>query len=175
MSNSNGGKFVLDIETSCFLPWQGKIILIGVMNVSNKEIRIFQDQDEMELLIRLFKYYEQERFEEIIGFNLPYDLRYIFIKCLQYKIPANGFFTLKQTDIMTILKDLGINNSFNKPGTLDDWAQTILGKKKTFQNHQIPGLYLNNRIVDIIKYNKNDLILTYELWQRIQTTMGEQF
>mgnify|MGYP006280974531 CR=1 FL=1 len=162
---------IIDIESTSFKPWQGKIICIGTKNIKTGEIKVFHDQNEKEILIRLFKYHNEEQFKKYIGFNLGFDIRFIFGKCLQYQLPTNGFFLTRQTDLLTILRDVGMPNTLNKAGTLDQWVKSVLGKQKTYPNHLIPDLYLSNRIQDIIEYNKNDLEITFELWQRIQKVL----
>jgi DNA polymerase elongation subunit (family B) len=160
-------KCILDIETTDFFPWSGRIICIGIKDTDTGAIQIFQDAHEETLIMQFLKYFNKQDYSEIIGFNLPYDLRYIFAKCLQYKLPSHDFFSKQQKDLMMILKNVKGGYNFNKPGTLGDWSKTLLGKKKLFDNLQVPGLYREGRINDIIKYNRNDLELTYELWKRI--------
>ncbi|GAG39009.1 unnamed protein product, partial [marine sediment metagenome] len=136
------------------------------------EIKIFQDEHEETLIMQFLKYFNKKNYNEVIGFNIPYDLRYIFAKCLKYRIPANGFFSLKQTDLMMILKNVKQGYNFNQPGKLNDWTKTIFGKQKLYQNTEIPELYRRGRIKDIIEYNTQDLQLEYELWKRITFVLG---
>jgi DNA polymerase elongation subunit (family B) len=158
---------VIDIETTNFEPWSGKIICIGIKDIYSGETQVFQDEHEESMLIQFLQYFNKKSFREIIGFNIPYDMRYIFAKCVQYKIPTNRLFSIRQTDLMMILKSVTGGYNFNQPGTLDDWTQALLGRKKLFHNIQIPELYRAGRIQDIIEYNINDLELTHELWKRI--------
>jgi len=163
---------VIDIETTSFQPWQGKIICIGIKDIYSGKTQVFQDEHQEAMLIQFLQNFNKNNYNEIIGFNLSYDMRYIFAKCLQYRIPINGFISKRQTDLMTILKSVKKGYSYNTPGTLDDWAQSLLGKRKLFHNTQIPELYKQGRINDIIEYNINDIELTYELWKRIDLVMG---
>lgn len=160
-------KCVLDIETTSFQPWSGRIICIGIKDTNTGKISIFQNKDEETILLQFFKYLNKKNFSEIIGYNLGFDVRFLFAKCLQYKLPSHDFFSKQQTDLMMILKNVKGGYNFNKPGTLDEWAQSILGKRKLFHNYQIPQMYRQGRIQDIVNYNKNDLEITYELWKRI--------
>ena len=137
MLNNTKNALVLDIETTSFEAWTGRLIAIGTKDLNNNEIRVFQDEHEESMLIQFFKYLNKNKYSEIIGYNVAYDLRFIFVKCIQYKIPANGFFSIKKTDIMMILKNINGGYNFNKPGTLDDWAKALLGKKKLFNNIKI--------------------------------------
>jgi len=72
---------------------------------------------------------------------------------------------------MMILKGVNRGYNFNQPGTLNEWAIFLLGKSKLFENTQIPQLYQQGRIQEIIEYNKNDLELTHKLWKRVKIVL----
>ena len=171
MSKINENKCVIDIECTSFNPWEGRLICIGVLDVNNGETKVFQDSHEETLLIEFLKYYNKKDFQEIIGYNITYDTRFIFAKCLKYSIPANQFFSAYQTDVMMILKSVKKGFNFNIPGTLDEWSKSVLGRKKLFHNTEIPELFQQGRISDIIEYNIVDLEITYELWKRIRSVL----
>lgn len=167
----NNNKCILDIETTSFQPWSGRIICIGVKDISSGEIQVFYDENEESLLLQFFRHINKKQYSEIIGYNIAFDMRFIFARCLLYKLPTNGFFNKTQTDLMMILKNVRKSYNFNQPGTLDDWAKALLGKKKLFDNTKVPELYSQGRIMDLIEYNQNDLELTYELWKRIKIVL----
>jgi hypothetical protein len=72
---------------------------------------------------------------------------------------------------MMILKSVKKGFNFNTPGTLDEWSKSVLGRKKLFHNTEIPELFQQGRISDIIEYNIVDLELTFELWKRIRSVL----
>ncbi len=164
-------KCILDIETTSFQPWSGRIICIGVKDISNGEIQVFYDGNEESLLIQFFRHINKKQYDEIIGYNLAFDMRFIFARCLLYKLPTNGFFNKTHTDIMMTLKNVRKSYNFNQPGTLDDWSKALLGKNKLFDNTKVPELYNQGRLKELIEYNQNDLELTYELWKRIKIVL----
>ncbi|MCK4827840.1 hypothetical protein KA005_69570, partial [bacterium] len=55
----------------------------------------------------------------------------------------------------------------------NQWASYLLGEQKLYNNRQIPQLYLDGKIREIIEYNRKDVELTYKLWQRIQQVFGD--
>jgi DNA polymerase elongation subunit (family B) len=168
-----GKKTILDIETTAFIPWEpGRIIVIGHKDLQTNKTTTYYDQDEKTLLKEYIENFEKEKYTEIIGFNVNYDLRFILSRLLQYNISAPLFMHAKPTDLMAILKGPLLELNFNKCGTLNQWSQLILQKTKLFYNTEIPNLYQQGRIQDILRYNENDLELTYELYQRIQNVMG---
>ena len=164
-------KCILDIETTSFEPWSGKIICIGVKDTDDGETKVFYDEHEESLLLLFFRHMNKKQYREVIGYNLSFDMRFIFARCLKYRLYANGFFNKKQTDLMHILKNVNRGFNYNQPGTLNDWSQALLGKSKLFENTMVPELYKEGRIEDLIEYNRNDLELTYELWRRIRVVL----
>lgn len=166
-------KCILDIETTSFIPWEkGKIICIGIKDVDSGEVVVFQDENEEALLIQFFQYFNKMNFREVIGFNISFDVRFLFSRCLLYSLPARNFFAITHVDLMMILKGVNKGYNFNQPGTLNEWSIYLFGKSKLFENTQIPQLYRQGRIEEIIEYNKNDLELTYKLWQRIKLVLN---
>lgn len=165
-------KCIIDIETTSLNPWEGRIICIGLKDIQSGDAIVFQDDHEYTMLMRFFEYFNRRKFNEIIGFNIDFDLRFLTAKALKYKITsANGFFTATSTDVMAILNRYKRLNSTFRWGTLDEWSRFLLGKGKTINGASIPELYRQRRIEEIVKYNENDVEITYELWQCIHTIM----
>jgi len=165
-------KCILDIETTGFNPWAGRIICIGIKSIDSDEVTVFYDDHEETMLVRFLQYFSKNNFREIIGFNIGFDIRYILGRCLRYRIPANGFFTATSTDLMRALNGFKRTYNFNRPGTLDEWARFLLGKGKLLNNASIPALYRQGRIAEILRYNKNDVQITFEIWERTNSVLG---
>jgi len=166
-------KCIIDIETTTFIPWDcGRIICIGIKNIQTKEIKIFQHKNEESLLMEFLRYFQRHLFEAIIGYNISYDIRFLFSRCLKYNLPAPQLFNCKKIDLMKILKSVNGGYDYNKPGTLDQWSRFLFSKSKTYSNTEIPDLYKTGMIDEIIAYNQNDLELTYQLWKRINNIIG---
>ena len=171
-TNCKHKKCILDIETTSFTPWEpGRIICIGIKDVESGAITVFHDKNEEALLIQFFQYFNKMNYREIIGYNISFDIRFIFSRCLLYKVPACNFFAITYVDLMMILKGVNKGYNFNQPGTLNEWSIFLFGKGKLFENTQVPLLYQQGRIQEIIEYNENDLELTYTLWKRIKVVL----
>jgi uncharacterized protein YprB with RNaseH-like and TPR domain len=165
-------KCVLDIETTGFNPWSGKIICIGIKDVDSNDVTIFHDDHEETLLIRFLQYFNKNNFREVIGFNVGFDVRYIIARCLRYRIPADVFLTANYVDLMRVLNGFKRLANFGRPGTLDEWSRFLLGRGKLLNNASVPALYHQGRITEILEYNKNDVEITYEIWKRINSVFG---
>ena len=162
---------VLDIEAECAFPTDGRIICIGLLEAENGTHHIFYDKHEEVLVRRFINYFNRQEFAKIIGFNIAYDHRYIFSKCLKYRIPLGRFFHAGIVDIMHLLKNVKNTYCFNKPGTLNQWSTYLFGEGKLLQNSSVPLLYREGKIASIIEYNRKDLELTLRLWERINLVL----
>jgi len=162
-------KCVIDIETNGD-PWTGRIISIGIMDVNSREITIFYEENEEILLMHFLQFFNKNGFNHIIGFNVSYDIRFIFSKCLKYRLTANGFFKAPTTDLMVLLKKINTSFSYNRPGQLSEWGK-LIGKNKMLKSAPVPILFQQKKMDEILAYNKNDLELTYELWKRIRLVL----
>ncbi len=164
---------MIDIETTSLNPWEGRIICVGIKDVESGKTLVFQDDNECAMLMRFFEYFNSRKYDEVIGFNVDFDLRFLTAKALKYKITsANGFFAANATDVMAILNRYKRLNSTFRWGTLDEWSRFLLGKGKLLNGASVPELFNQKRIHEIVKYNENDVEITYELWQCIHSIMG---
>lgn len=154
-----------------FFPIFNHIFRYNCRNTKTKKINVFHYEKEEILLIQFLQYFNKHHFQQVIGYNISYDVRFIFSRCLKYNLAAPAFFKSKKVDLMRILKSVNGGYDFNKPGTLDQWCQYLFNKSKTYNNIEIPSLYELGRIDDILSYNKNDLKLTYNLWKRITSVL----
>jgi len=152
-------KCVIDIETEGLEPWKDRIICIGVRDTDNPKTIVFFDEDEKAVLEGFVKYYLKKGFNEVIGFNVNFDIRFIFAKCLKYEIPAPGLFNSTFTDVMDNVRSVKRIYSYNKPGKLEQWLQFLFERRE---------------FTRIIQYNKQDVDMTYELWKRIRMVLCQK-
>lgn len=166
-------KCIIDIETESLDPKEGRIICIGIKEIENGESKVFYDENEEQLLRRFLDYFHNKGFNEIIGYNILFDLRYIFARCLKYNIYSNGFFRSLHVDLMMIMKSVKNVFSMNRPGTLEEWSQFLFGESKLETGESVPQLFSNGEIQRILDYNLKDVELTYLLWKRIQEVLSD--
>jgi hypothetical protein len=69
---------------------------------------------------------------------------------------------------MTIMKSVRRIYCYNKPGTLEEWVEFIFDDGKMPLSDSVSKLYEKGRLTDILNYNKQDVELTYRLWERVQ-------
>jgi DNA polymerase III epsilon subunit-like protein len=159
---------VLDIETTGLEPWNERVVCIGVRGVMDSDkTEVFFCEDEKQLLERFLAFFRRGGFTEIIGYNLNFDVRFIFGRCLVHEISAPYFFNCAFTDTMDNVRAVRKMYSYNKPGKLDDWLQCIFGIGKLEKGDAIKDMFERRKFTRIINYNKNDVEMTFRLWKRI--------
>lgn len=161
---------VIDIETEGLSPIDGRIICIGIKDVDNGSVIVFFDNDEKRMLIDFFDFFSKKCFREIIGYNVLFDIRFIFARALKYDLDAQGFFNCDFNDLMSIMKSVKNVWSLNRPHTLDEWSQLVFGNGngKIELKMSVAELFRNGLIDKIIEYNKHDVELTCNLWKRVE-------
>ncbi len=166
---------IIDVESTADL-WSGRLVCIGVMNIDSKdkEIRIFAGESEETLLMDFLKYYNENKFNVIIGYNTIWDFRYIISRCLKYRLRAEAFYRAHCVDLMMVLKTFGKGFNYNELGTLDSWSKLLTGRGKLVTDAPVPVLFQRGDIDQIVAYNKTDLKLTYMLYDRLNTVMGSE-
>jgi hypothetical protein len=172
MMNSGRKKCVLDIEVTDYLPWRGQIIVVGIMDIQTGETRVFHECREESLLLQFIRFFDKCGFEEVIGYNVGFDLRYLFVKCLRYQLRAQSLLSAQQTDLMLIMKGTSEPLNYNRCGKFGHWTNSLMGEVRSLQHTSISELYREGRIRDIIEQNRRDLELTYRLWRRISFVTG---
>lgn len=165
-------KCVIDIETESLDPKEGRIVCIGAKDVDSGRTEVFHNEDEKQMLEYFLKYYHEMQFGEIIGYNILFDFRFIFARCLKHGIKSNGFFKSVIIDLMHIMKSVRHIYSYNKAGTLDEWSNFLFESGKIQLPDNMKELYSQGRLSEIIEYNRKDVELTFRLWQRIQEVLA---
>lgn len=163
---------IIDIETESLDPKEGRIICVGAKDTETGKTTVFYHDNEKEMLRAFLEYYKRKEFNEIVGYNILFDIRFIFAKCLRYGLAANGFFSSTFTDLMSIMRSVRRIYCYNKPGTLEEWIEFVFDDGKMPLSDSIGKLYEKGRITDILNYNKRDVELTYRLWERVEKVLN---
>lgn len=167
---------VVDIETTSLQPHEGRIICICAKDTTRNRTYTFQADNEEEMLRQFIDFHQAREIEAVIGYNVLFDIRYLFARCLLHQINGQGFFQQRYEDLMSILKSVGYRYSTNDPGSLEDWTKLLFNEDKLLRNENVPQLYEQGETERICQYCHSDVELTSKLWNRIQeTTEVEQF
>lgn len=169
-------KLVLDIETTGIMPFDSRVICMSAMDVTNPDsIVTFQDENEEKMINDFITFFESHQFNQIIGYNTDFDYRFVFTKCMKYGVRAVSFAEAKIVDVMDFMKKAKTDYvpTMNKSGTLEEWAEYILGRTKSLTIEQIFDLWEKREIDPVINYNREDVMMVFELWMLIQYVRGE--
>ena len=163
---------ILDIEAENGSPREGRILCIGTFDVDRSKTIVFTDELERYIIERFVRYFNYRKFEQIIGYNLPFDLRFIFAKCMKYGIDGGLLFKARTVDLMRIMKSINGMPSMNRPGKLGEWGEYLFGFGKLKKACSVNKLFQQKRFSEMVDYNKQDLKLTYLLWRRSEMVLN---
>jgi len=165
---------IIDIETTGSNPWDSRITVIGALDINRPgDPQFFYGKDEKVIVEKFMKWFDENGFNEIIGYNVSFDHRFIFSRMLRYMIPSGAFSWANLYDLMSVMKQvqMAFVYGFNKPGSLGEWGKYLFNLDKTLTFEEILKAWEDGRINDIIEHNARDLELTYLLWVDVQYVM----
>lgn len=164
---------VVDIETTGINPWDSRIVCIGAVDPAEPDdIKVFFDLDEAKVLRDFIDWFNSKAFNQIVGYNVGFDLRFIFAKCMQYRIQCGQFANADLFDIMQVMQQVKQKFVYGrqKPGRLDVWAQLLLGEKKLGTGEDVLKWFEKKKYSKIIKYSKKDVEIELKLYALILWT-----
>jgi len=168
---------VLDMETTGALPWESKIICIGAKDASlfDQPPTVFFDEDEKVMVTDFLNWFRSGGFNEIIGYNVSFDFRFIFSRCMFYQIQAPEFFAADLYDLMNVMKQVKQEYvfGFNKPGSLEDWIFFLWGESKAMTTEELLTAYAKKEYEPIIDYCRQDVEYEFTLWLLSQYVLAQ--
>lgn len=167
---------VVDIETTGFNPWESRIICIGAADISDPDnIVVFHDMDEAKMLNAFLTWFNARDMNQIIGYSVAFDYRFIFYKAMQHRIRCGAWsrstlFDLRQ--IMAQVKEAFVYKP-GKSGSLAVNAEALLGEKKLMTGEDVLLAWEQKRINDIIDYCRKDVDIELLLYALVLWTKEE--
>lgn len=159
---------VIDCETTGLDPLTNRIICIGVcyqsLEFKNKKIAVvFQNFDEKKMLEEFWEFIDKTfkdlNFIFFVGFNIEFDIRFIYLRSLFYKLKIKKFL-----HIIDVMKVLGCGQ-WRAEGTLKDYADffKIENGAPHIDGSKVPALYEEGKIDLIVEYCESDVLITSQL------------
>jgi len=168
-----GQTLVYDLESTGLSPWEDEIICIGVWDSESEEVQVFWEDSEEETVRRFVKFVRRNGFDEVVGFNVSFDNRFVMAKCLKYQIPIGFFFNAEESpyhrDLMQELRNPVNMYSSNNSGGLDDWTSYLFEDNKEEENGDVPRLYEKGEFERIECYCRADVLRTKDLFLRMRS------
>jgi len=167
----NVRELVLDIETNGLEPYKSRVVCIVAKDLEREKVYSFQDEDEEQMLEKFLQFYGRRNFNCIIGYNILFDIRFIFARSLLHKVDGRGFFRTEYEDLMAVMKQVGYRYSSNNSGGLEDWIKLFFGEEKLMENGSVPEKYEKGKIDEIVEYCEQDVEVTAKLWKRVNSVV----
>lgn len=168
---------ILDIESTGLYPWDSKLICTGVLDVETvtvpddiaKNTIVFQDQEEALQVKAAIDWLTANGITEFIGYNVAFDYRFIFTKCMRYGLKCPAFVHAQLYDVMQVMEQ--VKQAFvygnNRAGSMGQWQEYLFGTTKLLDYEGILKAYKEGRIDVIVEYNKQDIKTIYDMWALI--------
>ena len=159
-------QLIVNIETTGFRPWKHRIIAIGYQDpmVPNEPPNVIMFDDEKQIIEALFTVVKEGKYNELVGYGLSFDFRFLFIKAMFYNIDASEFFDMDLFDLMQVaakvkmafvykpqqppkLSELAdylwnFPKAFSDTDMIKFWASGDLEKVRQFTSEQITRIFL---------------------------------
>jgi len=170
-------ELIINIETTGVLPFESNAFSIAYIDLSaaTPEVVVMINDNEEELINEFLDWFDAQNFTRIVGYNVSFDHRFIFTKACRYRKVANKWANIQQRDIMQILKQVqeAFVFGFNKPGTLDEWGNELLGYGKLAPQEDMLKAFLAQDWDYVLAYSSRQVQLTYDLYALLRYCSGE--
>jgi len=170
--------WVLDIETTGLRPWNSRIIVIGLKDL--KDLKrpevLFFDLDEEELMKSFVKFIKLIKPTQLVGWNLGFDMKFIFHKLCNYRLELKELQDAKIYDLGDVYRR-GTERriwTFQKLDKLNDVAKALLDREKLLTFRQILNAWKRKDYDLILEHNVNDLQIIADLWILAQWALGKK-
>jgi len=159
---------IINIETTAVLPWESRIIMIGVLNPNAlaPETMNFYGETEEETLQEFLDFFENSPYTRLVGYNVSFDKRFIYTVCQKYRKEAKKFRAMPLQDLMQIQKQVEEEFvfGFNKPGTLEQWSTYLFGTAPYAPQKQVWAWFKEGNWDEVANFNSNKLAKAYGLY-----------
>ncbi|KKL89152.1 hypothetical protein LCGC14_1917520, partial [marine sediment metagenome] len=161
-------ELIINIETTGALPWESQLVVIGVLdpNALEPQAMNFVQKDELSTIGEFLEWFEQSPYTTIVGYNVAFDYRFIYVVCQKYRLESRKWIQAKLYDLMQQQKQ--VKNQFvpgfNKAGTLEQWSTYLFGSKPYAPQKQVFKWIEEGNVEEIINFNSDKLAKAYGLW-----------
>lgn len=168
---------VWDIETSGTDLFSSRVILCSMWDINKPKselVRLFA-QDEEELYKEIAAYFNEEKPDIIVGYNISFELRFAASRMMRYQIQCPGLWNAVPFEEMDIGKKGTMKSlsSTQASGTLEEWETYLFNDTKPYTIEECFEGLRQGRITEL--YIRNSLCTTVEgdLYKAYIYTMGQ--
>ena len=170
-------ELIINIETTTANPWEGRIICIGVLdpNVSEPQALNFIQETEQDTINEFVDWYEAQGFEELVGYNVGFDYRFLYVVCQKYRRQAPNFMQAALYDLMNQQEQVkaAFVPGYRQSGSLEDWATYLFGMAPYAPQEKVWEWFEQGNVDEIVNYNSDKLVKSYFLFVVDKLVKGE--
>jgi len=168
---------VINIETTGIYPFNSRITNIGCLDPSDPDNPVFFfDVDEEKMLKEFLSWFESRGYNQLVGYNVSFDYRFLFAKCLRYRIQVPVWPSLDLLDLAQIMQQVkqAFVFGYNKPGTLDAWTEYLFGIRPPMTQKEAMEAFEKKKYDLVRGYNEYKVVAAYSLYTLILYVEGGQ-
>ena len=161
-------ELIINLETTSTLPWEGRIVVIGVLDPNALEPMAinFIQESELATIDEFLAFWEQSSYTTLVAYNVAFDYRFIYAVLQKYRKTSARWLQAKLYDLMQQQKQVkdSFVPGFNKPGTLEQWSTYLFGSQPYAPQKQVFKWIEQGNIEEIVNFNSDKLVKAYGLW-----------
>ena len=161
-------ELIINIETTGTLPWESRIVVIGVLdpNALEPQAMNFIQDSELATIDEFLAFWENSPYTTLVAYNVAFDYRFIYAVLQKYRKTSARWLQAKLYDLMTQQKQ--VKNEFvpgfNKTGTLEQWSTYLFGSQPYAPQKQVFKWIEEGNTEEIVNFNSDKLAKAYGLW-----------
>lgn len=161
-------ELIINLETTSTLPWEGRIVVIGVLdpNVLEPQAMNFIQDSELATIDEFLAWFQTSPYTTLISYNVAFDYRFIYAVLQKYRKTQARWTELFLYDLMQQQKQVknAFVPGFNKPGTLEQWSTYLFGSVPYAPQKQVFKWIEEGNVEEIVNFNTDKLAKAYGLW-----------
>ena len=168
---------ILNIETLGLNPFKNRIISIGLQDPEDLSAAplIIMENDEAQMLNKFFAVVKAGGYNELVGYSLSFDYRFILIKAMKHGLTCKEFYNMDLYDLMQVMAQGKQKYVYfpQKPPKLSDVADYFWGYPKPFTDLEMMKYYAAGRYDKVVEFATSQIIRTmalYSLFRYISET-----
>lgn len=168
---------ILNIETTGLDPFTDRIICVGLQDpiqpLENPFIILLDSEQEM--LNALMTVITDGGYNQLVGYGLSFDFRFIFIKAMFYSVPCKEFFNMGLYDLMQAMAQVKMEFVYfpQKAPKLTDVATFFWDYPKPFPDTDMIKYYQSGALDKVLEFASGQItrtLLLYLLYRDISET-----
>jgi len=174
-------RLVLNIETNGLDPFTNRIITIGLQDPlkPNEMPTIIMLDDEAYMIKLLFTIIQDGDYNDLVGYGLSFDYRFILIKAMKYNIGCQEFYNCGLIDLMQAVAQGKFAFVYfpQKASSLSNVANYLWGFPKVFPDLQLLKYYAQGNMEKVREFAVDQIVrifALYSLFYRIIYTKFDQ-